>query len=89
MRSQAWTSLLKARAIENQCFVLGVNRVGWDESGNYYSGESAIIDYQGEEIATKKDDEDLLYAELDREKLQEFRRQYAFLRDQDAFKILP
>ncbi|HPR00031.1 MAG TPA: amidohydrolase [Saprospiraceae bacterium] len=89
VRSQAWTTLLKARAIENQCFVLGVNRVGWDEAGHYYSGESAIIDYQGDEIATKKDDEDLLYAELDREKLMEFRSQYAFLRDQDAFKLLP
>ncbi|MCB0657232.1 MAG: amidohydrolase [Saprospiraceae bacterium] len=88
VRSHAWKTLLQARAIENQCYVLGVNRVGWDDSGHYYSGESCIIDYQGEIMATTKDDEDLLYADLDQEKLVHFRGQYAFLQDRDEFRLL-
>jgi len=48
-RSSHWNALLKARSIENQCFVVGVNRVGKDEKGLYYCGDSKLIDALGED----------------------------------------
>jgi omega-amidase len=58
-RSRAWKTLLVARAIENQCYVIGVNRIGEDDNGNYYSGDSMVIDPMGEIVYHKADDEDI------------------------------
>src|SRR6185295_345690 len=58
-RNTAWKTLLQARAIENQCYVIGVNRVGKDGNDIYYSGESMVIDAMGEVLYTKKDKEDV------------------------------
>ncbi len=81
-RESHWKTLLKARAIENQCYVIGVNRVGVDEKGRSYSGKSAIYDALG----TKIDENEL--AVLSKEKLQTVRNQYPFLEDRDKFTLL-
>jgi predicted amidohydrolase len=88
-RKTAWTTLLQARAIENQCFAIGVNRVGNDGNNIYHSGESSLIDPLGEIIYRKSDDEDIFTYILRRERLEEVRKNIPFLKDADAFTILP
>jgi omega-amidase len=86
-RIHAWKTLLAARAIENQCYVVGVNRVGDDGNGIYHSGESMIIDPLGEILYTKKDGEDIFTYTLQKEKLTEVRNKFPFLNDADSFNI--
>ena len=86
-RSEAWKSLLCARAIENQSYVIGVNRVGTDAHGNTYSGESSIINPLGEIIYQKKNEEDIYSVQLDQQTLYEIRNQFPFLKDIDSFHI--
>lgn len=82
-RRDAWQTLLKARAIENQCFVLGVNRVGCDKS-NEYSGDSVIIDAYGRTIAACKESSvDSASAELDMTELLSFRKAFPVIEDAD------
>ena len=76
-RIHAWRTLLQARAIENQCYVLGVNRCGEDPSGNVYTGNSLGVNPWGE-IASKGPGVNLY---CDKDKLDEFRRKYPFLAD--------
>ncbi|MBL0274083.1 MAG: nitrilase family protein [Chitinophagaceae bacterium] len=87
-RIHAWKTLLQARAIENQCYVVGVNRVGKDGNDIYYSGESMIIDPLGEVLYTKKDQEEIFTLTLDKTKLQAVREKLPFLKDADDFRIL-
>ena len=87
-RINAWTNLLKARAIENQCYVVGVNRVGKDENGIDYSGFSMMIDPLGEVIYEKAEVEDIFTLSLDSETLEKIRSSFPFLKDSDDFKIL-
>ena len=87
-RSNAWKTLLKARAIENQCYVVGVNRVGNDGNGNYYSGDSMIIDPLGEIMYHKNDEEDIFTTTLTKEHLDSVREKFPFWKDADNFKIL-
>ena len=75
-RAEAWKALLKARAIENQCYVIGVNRIGEDPSCKY-SGDSAFIDAYGQPAT-----------EIDMEALQAFRQKFPVLKDADKFEIL-
>ena len=86
-RSHAWKILLQARAIENQCYVVGVNRVGKDGNDIYYSGDSMIIDPLGEIRYTKKDEEDIVTIALDKTQLQTIREKLPFLKDADQFII--
>jgi omega-amidase len=86
-RSIAWKSLLQARAIENQCYVVGVNRVGNDGNDIYYSGDSMVIDPLGEVLYQKTDAEDVFTVTLQKETLQEVRKKFPFWRDADAFHI--
>ncbi|MFM8711735.1 MAG: amidohydrolase [Sphingomonadales bacterium] len=88
-RRLAWMSLLQARAIENQCYVIGVNRVGEDGHQIYHSGDSMVIDPLGEILFTKKDDACVHTVTISKESLQNYRRQFPFLRDGDAFELLP
>ncbi len=88
-RNTAWKTLLQARAIENQCYVVGVNRVGADGNNIYYSGDSMIIDPLGEILYTKANDEDVFTYTLQKEKLEEVREKFPFWRDADSFDILP
>lgn len=86
-RSQAWKTLLQARAIENQCYVIGVNRVGEDGNGINYIGDSMIVDPLGEIQYCKTNDEDVFTYSLEREKLDEVRKRYPFWNDADSFII--
>jgi predicted amidohydrolase len=86
-RSEVWKTLLKARAIENQSYVIGVNRVGRDESITY-SGDSMVIDAKGRVVSDAKDDEGVYYAGLDIEELKTFRKKFPVRKDADRFKIL-
>lgn len=86
-RQKAWDSLLVARAIENQSYVIGCNRVGIDANDNRYLGNSAIIDYLGETIMSKSGESAILIEEFNKEKLLELRTQFPFLNDADAFNL--
>ena len=86
-RNTAWKTLLQARAIENQCYVIGVNRVGEDGNGIYHSGDSMVIDPLGEILYQKPDAEDLFTITLEKENLNNIRNKFPFWRDADAFEI--
>lgn len=84
-RSQAWRSLLTARAIENQSYVIGVNRVGSDENGHYYVGNSTAINFAGEELVHLAHIESSATIVLDKHPMQQFREKLPFLADKDDF----
>ncbi len=88
-RNHAWKSLLMARAIENQCYVIGVNRVGIDANQISYSGNSMVIDPLGEVLYHKAEEEDIHTIILDKLKLDEIRKKFPFLQDGDRFTIQP
>ncbi len=88
-RSHAWRTLLTARAIENQCYVIGVNRVGDDAKGLHYSGDTMIVGPLGETIYHQQEQEDVFTVTLEKQKLDEVRTQFPFLKDADRFSILP
>ena len=86
-RSHAWKTLLCARAIENQSFVVGVNRVGNDGNNIYHSGNSMVVDPAGAVLYHKADDEDIFTITLEKENLVEIRNKFPFLKDGDKFSI--
>lgn len=87
-RVDAWSALLRARAIENQCYVAGVNRMGTDPACEY-SGGSAIIDPYGKTMAECPwSCESEVTAEIDMEKLAAFREKFPVLNDADSFSLL-
>lgn len=86
-RSHAWKTLLCARAIENQCYIVGVNRVGVDGNNINHSGNSLIIDPLGEVLYHKADDEDIFTVILERERLEDVRTKFPFWKDGDSFII--
>ncbi|MEG0162432.1 MAG: nitrilase-related carbon-nitrogen hydrolase, partial [Mucinivorans sp.] len=89
VRSFAWKSLLTARAIENQTYLMGVNRVG-DDPKEHYSGDTVILDFLGATIAAAdKDVEQTVVAELSMDKLETFRSGFPAYLDADKFEILP
>ncbi len=87
-RSHAWKTLLCARAIENQCYVIGVNRVGKDGNGIYHSGNSMMINPLGEVLYHMSDDEDIFTLTLLKEDLEKIREKFPFNRDADSFTLL-
>ncbi len=87
-RRHAWSSLLTARAIENQCYVIGVNRVGDDGNGIPYSGDSAIIDFKGQTLAQGREHSpEQLRATLSKAELEAFREKFPAMLDADAFEL--
>lgn len=87
-RIVAWDSLLKARAIENMSYCIGVNRVGEDKNGYEYIGHTSVYDYLGEEIATTDEgQEGYLKVTLQKSGLYETRKKLNFLNDRDQFEI--
>lgn len=86
-RISAWKSLLVARAIENQCYVIAVNRVGNDGNNIYYNGCSMAINPLGEILYQQEDIEDVFSINLKKEMLEEVRIKFPFLEDADTFKI--
>ncbi|MCS7203132.1 MAG: carbon-nitrogen family hydrolase [Thermodesulfovibrio sp.] len=81
-RADHWLSLLKARAIENLCYVVGVNRVGKDGNGIDYSGDSVIYDPWGELILKLEEEEGVLICDLDINRVLEIRSGFPFIKDQ-------
>jgi predicted amidohydrolase len=86
-RSIAWKTLLRARAIENQAYCIGVNRVGEDGNGVYHSGNSSIIHPSGEILLTQSNEPCILEASLSHSELTEFREKFPFHMDGDHFNI--
>jgi len=86
-RSHAWKTLLCARAIENQCYVVGVNRVGNDGNNVYHSGNSLVIDPLGQVLYHMADEEDVNTITLQKEILEEVRAKFPFWKDADSFRI--
>ena len=82
-RSMHWKSLLQARAIENQCYVLGVNRVGTDGNGLFYSGDSSVIDPLGKIIFQKYDEECTYTTVLSFNILEDYRKTFPAWMDAD------
>jgi omega-amidase len=79
-RIHHWVRLLQARAIENQAYVIGVNRIG-DDPNTQYNGRSVIVDFHGEILADAGEGESGIAATLDIDALQKYRSQHPFLRD--------
>lgn len=79
-RIEHWRTLLKARAIENQCYVAGVNRVG-DDLKLHYNGFSSVFDPVGKEIVCVKNEEKIIIAEIDKSQVDEVRKKFPFLED--------
>ena len=86
-RNHAWKTLLQARAIENQAYVIGVNRVGNDGNDIYHSGDSMVVDAMGEILYHKAHEEDVFTITLDKNVLEANRNRFPFLRDADHFII--
>ena len=88
-RSAAWRTLLQARAIENQCFVAGVNRSGTDGSGHHYAGDSLLVDMAGNILADAggAGSPVVLRATWHKSELTAFRTSLPFLQDADRFGI--
>jgi omega-amidase len=82
-----WNALLKARAIENQCYTVGVNRIGNDNNDVYHSGDSGIYSFSGDAFFTVKDVFEVHTEELSLQDLKTHRKYYPFLADRDTFTI--
>ena len=84
-RSLHWKTLLRARAIENQCYVIGVNRIGTDGNGVRYRGDSMAIDFSGAVIADCASRECVQSVELDCRALQKYRGSFPAWKDADSY----
>jgi omega-amidase len=86
-RNMAWKNLLVARAIENQSYVAGVNRIGNDGNEIYHSGDSSLIDPMGDVVFTQADVPFVKTFILTKERLNYVREKLPFLNDADEFSI--
>lgn len=87
-RINAWDTLLKARAIENLCYVVGVNRIGSDANNYEYVGHSQVVDFLGNVIIEPFEREGVKCISLDKNQMLETRQKLNFLSDRDVFKML-
>lgn len=88
-RRHAWQTLLRARAIENLSYCIGVNRAGQDGNGINYTGDSAAIDFLGQPMAELPERESVSTVTLDRAALEAFRTKFPAYLDADHFEIRP
>ena len=88
VRSQVWDTLLQARAIENQSYCIGVNRVGIDGMNLEYSGNSTVIDFKGNQLFYQKEDEVVNSQILSKKELEDFRAKFPAYLDADDFEII-
>ena len=86
-RAYPWKTLLRARAIENLCYVAGLNRVGTDGNGLLYSGDSAVIDFLGHPISECTDEEVVVTTTLQATELLAHRERFPAMLDGDAFEL--
>jgi len=87
-RIQHWQQLLIARAIENQCFVVGVNRVGTDGTGIHYKGSSMVVDPLGNVLTQAGAEETVLTISLNAGEMQNYREKFPAWQDADQFSII-
>jgi predicted amidohydrolase len=88
-RAEAWRQLLRARAIENQAYVVGVNRVGADGAGVAYAGDSAAIDFLGRPLSSPGEAAGVSTVALDGTALAAFRERFPAHLDADRFTLEP
>ena len=86
-RAYPWKTLLRARAIENLCYVAGVNRVGTDGNGLDYAGDSAVIDFLGHPVSEDGPAELVTTTTLQADELRKHRERFPAMRDADAFEL--
>jgi len=86
-RTDVWNTLLKARAIENQTYVVGANRIGVDGNSISYSGNSQLIDPKGKVMAVEENSECVVSAEFSYAQLLKFRSDFPVLNDADSFSL--
>lgn len=87
IRTNAWDILLKARAVENMSYVIGVNRIGKDENNHEYIGHSQAVDFLGNYILEPQETDGVFIVTFEKEKLIEARKKLGFLNDKDLFEI--
>jgi len=85
-RINAWDTLLAARAIENQSYCVGVNRMGTDGVKAAYNGHSGLYDYKGQQLLFS-DKEEILQLSIKRDEMEAFRERFPFQNDADSFEI--
>lgn len=86
-RAYPWKTLLRARAIENLCYVAGLNRVGDDGNGLHYAGDSAVIDFLGHPVSECTDEEVVVTTTLQGSELAAHRERFPAMLDGDAFSL--
>ena len=86
-RINAWDILLKARSVENMCYAIGVNRIGFDNNNLQYNGHSQGVDFLGNYIMEPLETEGVFVIELNKDKLIETRNKLGFLNDRDGFEL--
>jgi predicted amidohydrolase len=86
-RRGAWSALLRARAIENQAFCVGVNRIGTDGAGNVYVGDSVALDFLGQPLVELMDGPHVITVPLDVDALRDWRDKFPVQRDADPFSL--
>ncbi len=87
-RSHHWKTLLSARAIENQSYVIGVNRIGTDGNGVAYSGNSTVLDFEGNVMVDMGNSECIRTVELSIDDLKEYRESFPAWKDADSITLI-
>lgn len=87
VRTNAWDILLRARAVENLSYVVGVNRIGFDANNYEHIGHSQVVDFLGDYVLEPQETEDVFIVELDKNTMLETRKKLDFLSDRDQFEI--
>ena len=86
-RAHAWSALLRARAIENLSYVVGVNRIGRDGNGTSYAGDSVALDFVGQSLSSEGGGDRAETAVLDMESLRSYRESFPAHLDADEFEL--
>lgn len=87
-RINAWNILLKARATENMCYTIGVNRIGVDNNNLEYDGHSQVVDFLGNNVVEPQLSERIFIATLNKREMLQTRKKLNFLNDKDAFNLI-
>ena|SRR5690554_1351097 len=87
VRRDAWNRLLPARAIENLCYVAGVNRIGEDHNGHAHSGDSQVLDFIGDSLLHVRDQEGVYQVRLSAAKLDRFKQRFPAWMDADEYSL--
>lgn len=87
-RINAWNILLKARAIENMCYTIGVNRIGFDNNNLEYEGHSQVVDFMGNNVVEPQLSEGIFIVTLNKKEMLQTRKKLNFLNDKDAFNLI-